>query len=136
MRRVANASTAGAYVIPMAVEGAVTMKTQSGDESPDGDVPYPRSDAESEVRELARSSPARPMRGALPAFRRDGSSFYVNLVRLATSSGAHTPAAAAQPRRRRYVDNDDDIIDEDAAMADDPASDNEGSEKHPRESEL
>ncbi|KAG8975355.1 hypothetical protein FRB90_009554, partial [Tulasnella sp. 427] len=165
-RRVANASTPGTYVIPMAAEGAVTMKmtpslvmsrpmvmpptpgatprTRFGsllvsgvsagerDGAAGGEMGRTRTESD------ARNSPARPMRGALPALRRDGSSFYMNLVRSATSSGSRTPAAAAAAvplpdadEDEDEEDDDDDIIDEDAAMADDAASDDDGSEEIP-----
>lgn len=98
------------------------------------DVVMGRSKSESDP----RSSPARPMRGALPALRRDGSSFYMNVMRSGASTGSRTPAAAAavplpdaDEDEDEGEEDDDDIMDEDSAMADDAASDDDGSEEAP-----
>ncbi|KAG8963710.1 hypothetical protein FRC05_004544 [Tulasnella sp. 425] len=105
-----------------------------GHESAYGASTYPWSDAENE----SRNSPPRPMRGSLPALRRDGSSFYMNMMRSGASTGSRTPAAAAstvplpaEDDDEGDDDDDDDIIDEDAAMGDDAASDDDGSEEAP-----
>ncbi|KAG8925581.1 hypothetical protein FRC01_009969 [Tulasnella sp. 417] len=85
-----------------------------------------------------RTSPTRPIKGALPALRRDGSSFYMSVARTASSTGTRTPAAAAavplpdeEDDEGEEDDDDDDIIDEDSAMAEDAASDDDGPEEAP-----